>query len=237
MPGGRRALGRSLAVLACVGASQAHATTVSPSPGGQLTLGSSYTVASPSIVGSGAVTVNDLTPNGASSYFYGDGWGAAQTTIPPATDGTATSYSFYDDFVFTVSDSTANDITSTISLSSGSNGTSIMNLSARLFAIAGNTTLPGFPPEPVSGTVADGWSTSTVLSPNSTASVVVIPESALPAATYVLELRGDVNGTGGGSYSGTLNVNPVPLPAGLPLLLSGMGLLGGWLRRRSRGER
>jgi len=46
-----------------------------------------------------------------------------------------------------------------------------------------------------------------------------------------------VNGTSGGSYSGTLNVNPVPLPAGLPLLLSGMGLLGGWLRRRSRGER
>jgi hypothetical protein len=213
---------------------QAQATTISPPPGGQLTLGNSYTVASPSVVGSGGVTVNDLTPNGASSYFYGHGWGSAQTAISPTTDGTTTSYSFYDDFVFTVSDSTANDITSTISLSSGSNGTSILNLSARLFAIAGNTTLPAFPPEPVSGTIADAWSTDTVLSPNSTASVVVIPESVLPAATYVLELRGDVNGTGGGSYSGTLNVNPVPLPAGLPLLASGIGLFGGWLRRRRR---
>jgi hypothetical protein len=230
-------LGRALAVLACVVAAQARATTVFPASGGQLTLGNSYTVASPSIVGSGAVTVNDLTPNGTSSYFYGHGWGAAQAVIPQAIDGTTTTYSFYDDIVFTVSDSSANDITSTISLSSGATNTSIINLSARLYALAGNGTLPGFPPEPVAGTIWDVWSTNTVLSPNSTASVVVIPDSVLPAATYVLELRGDVNGSGGGSYSGTLNVNPVPLPAGLPLLTCGIGILGGWVRRRTRNAR
>jgi hypothetical protein len=61
--------------------------------------------------------------------------------------------------------------------------------------------------------------------------------TTLAAWTYVLEVRGNVTGTSGGSYSGTLNVAPVPLPAALPLLFSGLGLLGGGLaRRRASGK-
>ena len=59
--------------------------------------------------------------------------------------------------------------------------------------------------------------------------------ATLAAGTYVLEVRGMATGTSGGSYSGTLNVAPVPLPATLPLLLSGLGLLGGLLRRGLSG--
>jgi hypothetical protein len=54
----------------------------------------------------------------------------------------------------------------------------------------------------------------------------------LTAGTYVLEVRGDVTGQAGGSYAGLIDLQPVPLPAALPLLLSGLGLLGGLARQR-----
>ena len=56
--------------------------------------------------------------------------------------------------------------------------------------------------------------------------------ATLNPGTYVLEVRGVVTGSTGGSYAGTLQVAPVPLPAALPLLLSGLGLLGGLIRPR-----
>jgi hypothetical protein len=56
--------------------------------------------------------------------------------------------------------------------------------------------------------------------------------TTLTGGPYVLEIQGDVTGTSGGTYTGSLNLNPVPLPAALPLLLSGLGLLGGTLRKR-----
>jgi hypothetical protein len=55
----------------------------------------------------------------------------------------------------------------------------------------------------------------------------------LTAGSYVLEISGVANGTLGGSYTGTLNFgSPVPLPAGLPLLLTGIATLAGFARRR-----
>jgi hypothetical protein len=56
----------------------------------------------------------------------------------------------------------------------------------------------------------------------------VLPETLLAPGSYVLEIRGNVTGSAGGSYSGVLNLAPapVPLPAALPLLLSGIGLFG-----------
>jgi hypothetical protein len=62
-----------------------------------------------------------------------------------------------------------------------------------------------------------------------------IMNTTLSSGSYYLEVRGNVDGTSGGSYSGTLNIAPVPLPAALPLLLSGFGLLGGLVRRRREG--
>jgi hypothetical protein len=62
--------------------------------------------------------------------------------------------------------------------------------------------------------------------------VDVITPHTLTAGTYDLQVRGTTD-TLGGSFSGVLNTAPVPLPAALPLLLSGFGLLGGMLRRRT----
>jgi hypothetical protein len=49
----------------------------------------------------------------------------------------------------------------------------------------------------------------------------------------VLEVRGDVTGTSGGSYAGTLNLQPVPLPAAAWLLISGFAGLVPLVRRRA----
>jgi hypothetical protein len=53
----------------------------------------------------------------------------------------------------------------------------------------------------------------------------------LNAGTYDLQVRGTTEALGG-SYSGVMNLTPVPLPAAFPLLLSGLGMLRGLRRRR-----
>lgn len=53
------------------------------------------------------------------------------------------------------------------------------------------------------------------------------------AGEYVLQVAGLIDPTNGGSFSGTVGVTAVPLPATLPLLLGGLLSLGVWSRRRS----
>lgn len=134
----------------------------------------------------------------------------------------APSYGFYDDFIFTITGSTVNSISTTIDL-----GTlQISNFQERLYNVAGNT-VPTFG-APVGGAI-DAW-TSPI---GSSGIVAVLPATNLVAGTYVLEIRGNVTGANGGSYAGTLNIVPVPLPAAVWLL--GSGLLGfGTMARRKR---
>jgi len=208
------------------------ASTIVVGPGGQLTLGNSYTNANPNTTTAGAVIDNDVSGNAASSYTYGDGFATTQTAIAASGVPSGT-YGFYDNFVFTVSTSVADAITSTISLSSGGSNTQIVNLDAQLFMLSGNPSLPSFVP---SNMVNDNLSiTNFTLNPEVSGSTIVLdPTQTLASGTYVLEIRGLADGSAGGSYSGVLDITPVPLPPGLPLLLSGLagvGLVAG--RRRS----
>jgi len=173
--------------------------------------------------GSGPGTV--YTPVSGSST-YSDSFRAPTSTI------SGTSYGFYDDFVFsTLAANTVDTLSTTISLESMSGGTNlgITGLQVRLFSLAGNTPLPVLS-GPIAGTLIEGWS-SAISYPGATVSTSWTLPANLDPGSYVLEVRGNVTGTSGGSYSGVLNLNPVPLPAGLPLLMSGLALLGG-LRRR-----
>jgi hypothetical protein len=93
-----------------------------------------------------------------------------------------------------------------------------------------NLTLPAFNP---TGPVLDGWSMAVNVGGSTTLTDTVIKPTTLAAGTYVLEIRASSVGSTGGTYSGSINLTPVPVPAALPLLLSGLGGLG-WLTRRRR---
>ena len=195
--------------------------------------------------GAAALSFQDLGP-GLTSTSGPTGQGTTYTTLP-ATDtfgnsfgcnscsssvlvnggSPSSTFNFYDDFEFTVAASTIDSVSSTINLQ---NLLQVDNLQMRVYTAAGNSPLPAL--GPVNGLQA-GWSTPVnfTVGPES-GEISALSDVMLGAGTYVLEVRGDVVGTSGGSYSGNLNLSPVPLPAALPLLLSGLGLLGGLVRKR-----
>ena len=146
------------------------------------------------------------------SIHYGD------TFVAP------TSQTFYDDYTFTLSPAASfNSITASIDLGAF---LGINNISARLYQ--GNGPF-------ASGTtpLMQAWSTPFNAAPGVTGSTTVISLPSLSANTYTLEIRGDLVGVAGGSYSGVLNVSPIPEPENYALLLAGLGLLAFATRRKA----
>ena len=138
---------------------------------------------------------------------------------------------FYDDYQFSLSPAgSLNTFAATIDLG---NFLSIDNLQARLYSGAGPFVSTTQTP------LIQAWSTAITVAPGITGESVVISPVVLDAGTYTLELRGNVNGSNGGSYAGVLNlspdVSPVPEPATLAMMLVGFGIVGsaGIARRRS----
>jgi hypothetical protein len=181
----------------------------------------SLSTTSAGTVGSGANTPLNVP----GTYTYGNSLGAL--TTPIYTTGTGQSFEFYDDYVFSITGSTANSLTSSINLG---NYLGLDNFQVRLYSLAGNSSLPVLG-TPNSGTLIDAWSVPINYSPGMTGLIAVIPDTTLNPGSYVLEIRGNVSGTSGGSYSGVLNLAPVPLPGALLLLLSGLGGVGAFFRR------
>jgi hypothetical protein len=199
-------------LLALAGAYSATASTVALS----------YTTTSIGTTGSGANT--SLPVPG--SYTYADTFGAGSGGTPVS----GTPYGFFDDYLFTITGANADSITSTMNLGST---LAISGLQVGLFSYVPGQTLPVYGTTLPPGSVqVDGWSTP-INSGGATGTVNVIPPTLLPSGEYVLEVLGTVTGSAGGSYSGVLDLAPVPLPAGLPLLLSGLGALALWGRRRA----
>ena len=185
-------------------------------------------------------------PTGSANVISGSGNGTLLTT--PGTDNYGNSFTvpngqnlvlgapltgggfgFYDDYIIQIADSTVNALTSTITLGASSG---ISNLQVRLFAL---------PSDPSYGTNAalhispgvpaiNAWSTA-ISSGSQTITYSVLPDTALSAGTYVLQVRGLVSGTSNGSYSGVINT-VVPVPAAVWLFGSALGILG-WVRRKA----
>lgn len=176
----------------------------------------------------GPGTVTPLAVPG--SYTYGNSFGNLTTTLytPAGGPSAGINFEFYDAYVFTISGANVSSISSTITLG---NIFAIDNLQARIYNTAGNPTVPvlGMPV----GGAFDGWSDSYSAGSN-TVTVAIIDDIPLAAGTYVLELRGSVSGLAGGSYSGVLNANAVPVPAAAWLMGSALVGLAGIGRRRNR---
>ena len=172
--------------------------------------------------GPGTVTNVPTVP---ATFNFGNSFAGPLQAIPNIPN-TTTPYTFYDDFLISVPTNTGDVLSSSIDL--GTLG--VNDLQVRLYSLATNPNPPVLgAPNP---TAIEGWSQAITLAPGLTGSMSVITPTTLSMGTYVLEVRG-VTLSSGGSYSGVMNLNPVPLPAALPLLLSGLGLAAGFLRRRA----
>jgi hypothetical protein len=230
----RRILSMCSVALLLLSATRAWSATVAIPPGGILQLGNSYTNATPTVTTSANVTNNDISSNVASSYTYSDSFVGLQSTI--SNSSTSNTYGFYDNFVFTITGSNLDSITSTINLSSGSSSTGLKNLDVQLFMLAGNATLPAW--TPANGVNDILGVTNFTLSPSASGTVVVLdPTQSLTAGSYVLQIRGLADGSSGGSYAGVLDVTPVPLPAGVWLMIGALGVLVLFRRRPGAGMR
>jgi hypothetical protein len=179
----------------------------------------SYSAISSGTTGSGSNIVLPVP----GSHTFGNSFGGL--TTPVYTSSSGQGYEFYDDYVFSITGASANVLTSSINLGEF---LGLDNFQVRLYELAGNEPLPHFG-TPVGTTLLEAWSTQLNYSPGMSGLLAVIPEHQLNPGSYVLEIRGNVSGQFGGSYTGVMNlapVAPVPLPAAVWLLFSGLSMIG-----------
>jgi hypothetical protein len=140
-------------------------------------------------------------------------------------------WNFYDDYVFTIGPSGSSIQSALIAFSTTWFG--ISNLQGRIIGANGTFDAASNLGAPASGnTVIDGWTNTIVVSGVNT---VTLNKTAFGPGTYDLQIRGEVMGTPpSGGYGGGITFTAVPVPAAFPLLLSGLGLLGGLRLRRIR---
>ena len=215
--------------LACLPSEAA--TIVLPSPGqmfwsAQL-LGSSSGNTQTAPTGSFG---NDYMLSVPGQYNFNDSF-SNQSNVLNGTTSSVGSYSFQDTYEFSINQAASGNAL-TVSLNLGGGASSqfdISNLQFRLYEVTSNAVQPGLG-VPAGSTLITAW-TGTPGPSNGTAIQAIF--SGMQAGTYFLDVAGTADGSLGGTYVGQLNLAPVPLPAALPLLLSGLGLFGALRRRRS----
>jgi hypothetical protein len=135
-------------------------------------------------------------------------------------------YDFQDSYQFTVGTSASGDTL----LASLGLGTlfDITNLQFRLYEVAGPGTQPIVGGIPAGGTSVTSWMG---LAPGGNS--ISASFNGIQSGTYILDVAGVASGTSGGSYIGSVDLQqPVPLPAAIWLMLSGLGGLGVLVRKR-----
>ena len=145
------------------------------------------------------------------------------------TTGAGGPWNFYDDYVFTVGPSGSTIQSALISFSTQFTG--ISNLQGRIIGVTGTFNAANNLGAPASGnTLVDSWVNTT---PVAGVNTVDLDATSFGPGTYDLQIRGEVQGTpASGAYGGSITFTPVPLPAALPLLFCGFGMVGGVRTRR-----
>jgi hypothetical protein len=220
--GFRRTGFRLLGAAAALGlfASGADAATVSLNGSGTMTYSFQYVAPN-----STTPTVsNDYNLSVPGQYQFGDTFTTQQTqTLGTSSVG---SYSFQDSYRFTVGAAATGD---TLVASLGLPPTfNMTNLQFRLYQVASATTQPIVGGIPAGSTLVTAW----MGPPSGQTSVTASFSGIKSGQTYMLDVAGTASGTNGGNYVGSLQLAPVPLPAALWLLVSGLGGVGAFARKR-----
>jgi len=225
----------ALAFAGLASALPAGATTVVLSGSGQLSwtaefLGSSGGNIQTTPTGSDG---NDYMLSVPGNYTFLDTFSQQSNVLTGAPASSVGTYAFQDTYKFSLNQTASGDaLTVSLGLSTGSNPPifDIANLQFRLYEVASSAVQPGLNIPTSGATLITSWTGNPG---QSTGASIQASFSNLEAGTYFLDVAGTADGAQGGTYVGQLNLaTPVPLPAALPLLLSGLGLLGG-LRRRA----
>jgi hypothetical protein len=245
----------AIAIPTLIAVQAAHADiiqTVTVPPGETASLTASATWADtaagqtpPSVMGTGTntgngpVVVNDLSNNMSATYTFArtiDNPNGSYVgfTVNPGGQGSE-GIGFMDSYVFIIPTAISN--ATVISLNLGAS-LGLDDLTMRLYDYSSaNGYLVNATGPVTNAQLVDPWSTSSNPTTGNPVASSTIAANSLAAGTYVLEVAGLETGTTSGTYQGSLNVEPVPLPATLPLLVGGFGLLTSLSARRRRSAR
>jgi hypothetical protein len=164
-------------------------------------------------------------------YAFLDQFANQQNVLTgPGTGSPVGSYAFQDTYEFSLSAPAAGDVL-TVSLNLGAGTAGLFNiddLQFRLFEVPSASTPPSIG-IPAGSTIVTNWQG---ISGNDSGTPITASFTNALSGTYFLQVAGTADGTSGGTYVGQLNLEPVPLPAALPLLLSGLAGLGAMARDR-----
>jgi hypothetical protein len=149
-------------------------------------------------------------------------------------------YSFQDSYVFQVGAAASGDtLIASLDLPNPTGASNIFaldNVQFRLYQITAGST------QPVVGAISAGTAPVVSvltgwmgISGTDTSSISAYFTGLTSSGTYVLDVAGTTSGTSGGTYVGQLQLAAVPLPAAAWLMLSGLGAIGAFARRRRAG--
>jgi hypothetical protein len=242
----RRLLATAMPII-MMGAEAAHADTIQTvGQGGTLTAASTWSdtaagTTPPTVNGDGTtnpatgVVVNDISSNPSSTYIFdrtmsNPSGSYAGFTIKDGNQTPGENIGFLDSYVFTVSTAISNATLISLNLDTT---LGLDDLSMRIYQYSSSNNYNVSTSQAPGGTLlVDSWSLSDNASSGNIVASTTLSQNGLAAGTYVLQVAGLETGTQSGTYQGSLNIDPVPLPAALPLIVSGLGLLGGLARRR-----
>jgi hypothetical protein len=194
-----------------------------------------YTVTSTGLAAP-SITVPPTSQFTIGNTFNESGSNTILNNFGASATGSGGPWNFQDNFAFTTSAATVKS--TSIAFTSD-----VSDLQARIisatdpngFAVPVTTNSNAAGQELVGGpsvvTVINGWTTSV----NQPVDYTVVLPKALVAGSYILQVRGEGSPTA--TYGGTVTFTPVPLPAGFPLLISGLGALAGFGFRKGRVSR